>query len=68
VPLPAPKKTIAANRARIVGREKLTTASDRNFAATVADLPQRDGINQVDMTRHQSGKDVVGIIPGILAQ
>ena len=34
----------------------------------VARLPERHGINQVDMPRHQGGESFPGIVPGILAQ
>ena len=34
----------------------------------IADLPQRDGINQIDVPRHQRGKGLVGMIFRILPQ
>ena len=42
----------------------------RNFFGLmrVADLPGRDGINQVDALRHQRGKGLIRTIFGVLAQ
>jgi hypothetical protein len=34
----------------------------------VADVPQRDGINQIDVPRYQLGKGFVGMVFRILSQ
>jgi hypothetical protein len=34
----------------------------------VAHLPQRHGINEIDVPRHERGEGRLGIIPGVFAQ
>ena len=36
--------------------------------ASVADVPQRHGINQIDMPRHQRGKRFIGLVFRVLLQ
>ena len=65
---PAGQNGLVAERVRLARENDEDRLRDFFREMRIAHLPQRDGINEIHMTRHERGKGGFGIIAGKIAQ